>query len=65
MKVIQDVLGHADIGTTMNIYADATEDLKSREFKTFSDYLKRNDQKNEEKGSMVVDVITVGRKKRE
>ena len=32
MKVIQEVLGHSDISTTMNIYADATEELKKREF---------------------------------
>lgn len=32
IKVIQDVLGHSDISTTMNIYADATKDLKQKEF---------------------------------
>ncbi len=32
IKVIQDVLGHSDISTTMNIYADATKDLKKKEF---------------------------------
>lgn len=32
MKVVQDVLGHSDITTTMNIYADVTKDLKEREF---------------------------------
>lgn len=39
MKVIQDVLGHADIGTTMNIYADATKDMKVKEIKIFEEYL--------------------------
>ena len=39
MKVIQDVLGHADIGTTMNIYADATKDMKVREIGIFDEYL--------------------------
>lgn len=63
MKVIQDVLGHADIGTTMNIYADATEDLKSREFKSFSDYLNQeNGQEKDSSESMVVNVITVGKR---
>ncbi len=32
LKVIQDTLGHADIETTMQIYADATKDLKQKEF---------------------------------
>ena len=32
VKVIQETLGHADITTTLNIYADATEDLKKKEF---------------------------------
>ena len=39
MKVIQDVLGHADIGTTMNIYADATKDMRVREIGIFDEYL--------------------------
>ena len=41
MKVRQDVLGHADIQTTMNIYAEATKDLKAREFDMFSGYMER------------------------
>lgn len=41
MKVIQDILGHADIGTTMNIYADATEEHKKKEFESFSSYLEK------------------------
>ena len=32
VKVIQDTLGHADISTTLNIYADVTKDLKKKEF---------------------------------
>ena len=31
IKVIQEVLGHKDISTTMNIYADATKSMKQRE----------------------------------
>lgn len=41
MKVIQDLLGHADIGTTMNIYADATEEYKKKEMETFRQFLKK------------------------
>lgn len=32
VKVIQDALGHADITTTLNIYADVTRELKKKEF---------------------------------
>ena len=28
LKVIQSIMGHADISTTMNIYAEATDDKK-------------------------------------
>lgn len=41
MKVIQDLLGHADISTTMNIYADATEEYKKKEMETFRQFLKK------------------------
>ena len=39
IKVIQDVLGHADITTTMNIYTDATKELKDLEFQKFNNEL--------------------------
>ena len=32
VKVIQDVLGHADFNTTMDIYTDVTNELKQKEF---------------------------------
>ena len=41
IKVIQDVLGHVDISTTMNIYADATKYLKKQEFVTLDEYFGR------------------------
>lgn len=60
MKVVQDVLGHADIGTTMNIYTDATSQLKAREFSVLSEYLEKNVQERKEKPEcMVVPVTTV------
>ena len=43
IKVIQDVLGHADISTTMNIYADVTKDLKEKAFGVVNDYLQREE----------------------
>jgi len=35
VKVIQDTLGHADVSTTLNIYADVTKELKKNEFVSF------------------------------
>lgn len=31
VKVMQDVLGHKDIQTTMNVYVDAQNELKQKE----------------------------------
>jgi integrase len=38
--VIQDVLGHSDFSTTMNVYTDATSDFKKKEFQTLEKLLK-------------------------
>ena len=35
IKVIQAILGHADVSTTMDIYVDATEDFKNESMKDF------------------------------
>ena len=32
IKVIQEIMGHADISTTMNVYAEATEAKKRESF---------------------------------
>lgn len=42
VKVIQDVLGHSDISTTMNIYTDVTKELKAQAFDVLTDYLDAN-----------------------
>lgn len=41
IKVIQELVGHRDIQTTMNIYADVTEEFASDETNVFEDYLKK------------------------
>lgn len=41
IKVIQSVLGHADISTTLDIYADVTKDLKKAEMQTFEDFMNK------------------------
>lgn len=38
VKVIQDALGHADISTTLNIYADVTKELQTSEFEGLDKY---------------------------
>ena len=40
VKVIQDALGHQDIQTTMNIYADVTKELKKSEFEGLDSFFK-------------------------
>ena len=40
IKVIQDALGHADISTTLNIYADVTKELKKEEFAGLDSFFK-------------------------
>ena len=43
IKAMQDILGHADAETTMDIYAEATDDLKRSEMINFEEYF--NNQK--------------------
>lgn len=44
IKVIQDTLGHADISTTLNIYADVTRELKKTAFAGLDVYFQGNQQ---------------------
>ena len=52
----------------MNIYADATKDLKEKEFAAFSDYMEKvSDNQEQEtdaenKESMIIEVTQVGKK---
>ena len=38
VKAMQDILGHADAETTLQIYADATKEMKKAELINFEDY---------------------------
>ena len=40
LKVIQDIMGHSDISTTMNIYAEATENKKKESFENLEGKIK-------------------------
>lgn len=39
IKVMQEILGHSDVSTTMNIYAEASTELKERELTKIGEYL--------------------------
>ena len=41
IKVVQNVLGHADFSTTMDIYTDVTKELKKREFDDLGEKMKK------------------------
>ncbi len=41
IKAMQEILGHADVTTTMDIYAEATKDLKKSELINFEEYFNR------------------------
>lgn len=38
VKVLQEILGHKDISTTLNIYADVTKEMEQKEISTFEHY---------------------------
>ena len=42
IKAMQEILGHADAETTMDIYAEASDDLKRAELINFEDYFNRS-----------------------
>lgn len=39
---MQEILGHSDISTTMNIYAEATQELKEKEMKKLGESFQNN-----------------------
>lgn len=47
IKAMQEILGHADAETTMNIYAEATQELKRVEMKSFEEYFQELRSKQE------------------
>ena len=40
VKVVQSILGHADISTTLDIYVSVTNELKKQELSTYEAYIK-------------------------
>ena len=52
IKVVQDVLGHKDVKTTLNIYTDVTKELKQEEFEDLQEKMNRKKQQKEEGGNV-------------
>ena len=52
VKVIQDILGHTDISTTLNIYADVTKELRKSEFDGLEAYFNGEPKKVVNKSSI-------------
>ncbi len=44
-KTLQEILGHANIGITMNLYVHNTEDEKEKEIKKFEEAFKLQTEK--------------------
>lgn len=42
VKVVQEVLGHKDVSTTLDIYTDVTKELARREFDGFEEKMNEN-----------------------
>ncbi|MDE6517528.1 MAG: tyrosine-type recombinase/integrase, partial [Acetatifactor sp.] len=42
VKVVQEVLGHKDVSTTLDIYTDVMKELARREFEDIDEKLKEN-----------------------
>ena len=36
VKAMQEILGHSDVETTLDVYAEATDDLKQTEISKFN-----------------------------
>ena len=48
IKVIQEILGHSDISTTLDIYTDATSDFKKSEMATFEDFMNKKNKEDKD-----------------
>ena len=59
-KVVQELLGHADVGITLNIYTDATKDLIKPEMAKFENYLKPSGADKQKASDDMIVPVTVG-----
>lgn len=44
VKVVQSVLGHADVTTTLQIYVTVSNEMKKREILTYSNYIRTGER---------------------
>lgn len=47
LKAVQEILGHKDFSVTMDVYTDATRELKSREAISLEDFFRRTNEESE------------------
>lgn len=59
-KVVQELLGHADVGVTLNIYTDATKDLIQPEMEKFENYLIPSGADTQKVNNDMIVPVTVG-----
>ena len=59
-KVVQELLGHADVGVTLNIYTDATKDLIQPEMEKFEHYLNPSGTDKQKASDDMIVPVTVG-----
>ena len=64
-KVVQELLGHADVGITLNIYTDATKALIQPELEKFEDYLKTTDASGQKENDDLIVPVVCGSPHRE
>lgn len=43
VKTISEIMGHADVRVTLEIYTEVTKDMKNRAVKSLEDYLNEDD----------------------
>ena len=46
IKVIQEIMGHSDISTTLDIYTDATSDFKKKEMLSFEEFINKKNKED-------------------
>ena len=47
IKILQEILGHADFKTTMNVYVNITDSIKKKELNKFDEYIKLDKELSE------------------
>lgn len=57
VKALQETLGHKDISTTMNIYADATEEFQKKSFEGAETYFLEGSSPDNKKRAKIIRIV--------